>query len=391
MKRRQMFMLPGAALAMHRGSALGQPQTTSAANPAQSQGLPATLLLKDFRPQSIYKIPRTEVKKAKFPVVDVHVHARQPDAVPGWVKIMDAAGIEKAVIFAGTAVPEAFAEAAKAFKAYPGRFDLWCGLDFTGVDQPGFGPNAVKALEGCHRAGALGVGEISDKGWGYRPPRAGGRGAGGGAAPAAPQTPGPHADDPRMDPVWQACARLAMPINVHFSDPIWSYLPMDNTNDGLMNAWTWRIDDKVPGILGHDALIQVLERAAGRHPRTIFIACHLANLDYDLTRLGQMFERHPNLFADISARYGELAPIPRFVNQFLHKYPDRVCYGTDMTYSQSMFSNTFRVLETNDEHFYDNHQYHSPLYGFGLPDAILKKLYRENALAIFQRARKNAG
>ena len=50
-------------------------------------------------------------------------------------------------------------------------------------------------------------------------------------------------------------------------------------------------------MLGHDELIESLERAVKKHPKTIFIACHLDNLDYDLTRLGQMFDRNPNLYA----------------------------------------------------------------------------------------------
>jgi uncharacterized protein len=166
---------------------------------------------------------------------------------------------------------------------------------------------------------------------------------------------------------------------------------MDETNDGLMNAYRWRIDDKQPGILGHDALIATLERAAQKHRKTMFVASHLANLDYDLTRLGQLFDRNPNLYADVSARFGEIAPIPKFVNQFLQKYPGRVVYGTDMTYNQRMFSNTFRILESQDEHFYDTHQYHWPLYGCGLPDSVLKKIYADNMREVVKRARSGAG
>ena len=167
---------------------------------------------------------------------------------------------------------------------------------------------------------------------------------------------------------------------------------MDLGNDGLMNAYTWRIDDQQPGVLGHNGLIDSLERTLEKHRKTVFVACHLVNLDYDLTRLGQMFDRHPNLYADISARFGETAPIPRSVNQFLRKHPDRVLYGTDMTYTQRMFSVTFRILESSDEHFYetDLFNYHWPLYGFGLPDALLRRIYRENALKAFKQAQANA-
>ena len=63
-----------------------------------------------------------------------------------------------------------------------------------------------------------------------------------------------------------------------------------------------------------------------------------------------------------------------------------------MAYSQRMFSSTFRILESADEHFYEFdldvcYDYHWPLHGFGLPDAVLKRIYRDNALEAFRRAR----
>ena len=395
MNRRRMMMLSGAALAA-RAPAAPAPQAPAQTTPEAGQGTPEKLLLQDYRPESIYRVPKSDIKRAKFPIFDVHCHGARPiDQLAQMVRTMDAVGVEKTVIFTGASSADRFAEIAKAYSKYPNRFDPWCSFDMTGADQPGFGPGAVKALEACHAAGALGVGELSDKGRGFAVRAAGaaaGAGSGGAGRGPAPSAPGPHADDPRMDALFERCAQLGMPINIHVSDPIWAYQPMDRTNDGLMNAYTWRIDDKQPGILGHNGLIESLERAVRKHPKTIFIACHLANLDYDLTRLGQMFDRNPNLYGDIAARFAELGPIPRFVSQFFQKYSDRILYGTDMGYNQRMFSATFRLLESPDEHFYeiDQFHYHWPLYGFGLPDDVLKKLYRDNAVAVFRRARSNA-
>ena len=397
MNRRQIMMLPGAGFFLRPGSA-----QTSADKAPDTPDTPDKILLKDYRPNSIYKIPKTEIAKAKHPVIDVHCHGVRPAGEMGaWLKTMDTVGVERAVIFTGASNAERFAEVIKPYAKYPQRFDLWCSFDLSGVDEPGFGPNALKSLEDCHHLGALGVGEISDKGRGIGA-RGGGRGGRGGrngastaAAPPVAVTNGPHADDPRMDALWDKCAHLGMPVNIHVSDPIWSYQTMDNTNDGLMNGYTWTIRP-APGLLLHDGLIESLERAVKKHPKTMFIACHLANLDYDLTRLGQMFDRNPNLYADISARFAETAPIPRFVAAFFQKYPDRVLYGTDMAYNQRMFSTTFRILESHDEHFYErdlnfNFDYHWALNGFGLPDPILKKVYSDNARRVFQRARANAG
>ena len=117
--------------------------------------------------------------------------------------------------------------------------------------------------------------------------------------------------------------------------------------------------------------------------------------DADLTRLSQMLDRSPNLFVDISARFAETAAIPRFAAQFIKKYAHRIAYGTDMPYTPRIFSTTFRIMESLDEHFYDNDlyfnfNYHWPMHGFGLPDDVLKKVYRETALNAFKQARNNA-
>jgi len=192
-----------------------------------------------------------------------------------------------------------------------------------------------------------------------------------------------HLDDPRMDALLEKCGELNLPINIHVADPIWMYEKMDETNDGLMNAYKWRLDNQ-PDIVGHSGMIDILENAVKRHPNTTFVACHFANCSHDLNKLGELFDKYPNLYADNSARYAETAPIPRFVTKFYQKYQDRIVYGTDMGFTKDMYRTTFRILESLDEHFYDfdRFSYHWSLNGFGLNDEILKKVYRDNALKI---------
>lgn len=327
------------------------------------------LRLKDYRPKSIYKIPATVIGKAKYPVIDVHAHdyARTPEELDLWVKKMDSLGIEKIIILSGR-TGEAFRELVARYGRYPSRFDLWCGFDYTGYDQPGWVERAVAELEKCKAMGAKGVGEISDKGRGVRRS---------GTDPS-----GMHIDDPRMKVLLARCGELGMPVNVHVADPIWSYLPMDSTNDGLMNGYRWRIDLSQEGILDHQQLMQTLENAVRDNPKTTFIACHLANCDFDLAILGNMLDKYPNLYADISARFYETSTIPRHVRAFYEKYSRRVLFGTDMGTDPKMYRFAFRVLETSDDHFYYRYSYHWPLYGLGLSDRTLKRVYNENARRI---------
>jgi uncharacterized protein len=343
--------------------------------PAAAAKPPDQILLKDYKPVSIHEVPVTTVRKARYPAIDMHAHpwAKTPEEVLRWVETMDEVGVLKTVLLTGAHGTE-FDRLVELYSRYPNRFELWCGFDYTGHDRPGYGPAAVAELERCVRKGARGVGEEGDKGLGMDFGKA----------------KGLHFDDARLAPLLDRCGELGIPVNVHVADPIWMYQKMDETNDGMMNAVNWRLDDK-PGLVDHSGMIEVLERAVRRHPRTTFVSCHLANLDYDLARLGQLLDRLPNLYADISARYAETAVVPRFAARFFERYQDRLVYGTDMGADADMYRLTFRILETLDEHFYAPiFEYHWSYSGFGLEDPVLEKVYRTNALEVARRAAKNA-
>jgi predicted TIM-barrel fold metal-dependent hydrolase len=339
---------------------------------AQEPG-PEQLLLKDYRPRSIYNIPVTTLTRARFPVIDMHSHnnAKTDAELTEWIRTMDELNIRTTVVLS-MAHGREFDEIVARYKKYPGRFSVWCGFDYTGYDQPGYGPAAVAELERCFKAGAQGVGEMGDKGKGmyYTQPAAWGM----------------HFDDPRMDPLLEKCGELGMPISIHVADPMWMYQPMDKYNDGLMNAYQWRLDNQT-NILSHAELLSTLEHAVTKHPHTTFVACHFANCCYDLSVLGALFDKYPNLYADISARYAETAPIPRAAGKFYEKYQDRLVYGTDMGRGKAMYLTTFRILETADEHFYDWElfSYHWPLNGLALSDEVLRKVYGGNAEKILGR------
>jgi len=68
------------------------------------------------------------------------------------------------------------------------------------------------------------------------------------------------------------------------------------------------------------------------------------------------------------------------------KNADRVMFGTDNQISDTLYRNNFRWLETSDEYF---DYWGAPgegrfkIYGLGLPDDVLKKIYHENAEHLF--------
>jgi len=327
------------------------------------------LLLNDFRPESIFNIPVNHIEKARYAVIDMHAHTyvRSEAEMDQWVKTMDEKGIEKTVILSPIHGRE-FDSVFDAYAKYPDRFEVWCGIDFTDFEGPDFPGTAIAELERCYKKGARGVGELGDKGKGF--------------FFSKPAALGLHADDPRMGPIWDKCAELGMPVNIHVAEPKWMYEKMDSTNDGLMNAYKWRLDNQ-PGIVDHQGMMDILEGAVKNHPKTTFIACHVANCGYDLSIIARLLDAYPNLYLDISARYAEICATPRATARFMVKYQDRLVYGTDMGTSPDMYESTFRLLETADEHIYDfRYGYHWPLHGLDLPDKVLEKIYRLNARKI---------
>ena len=364
-----LALVPAIELHGAEAGAAGASGTAPSGEPAEA-ALDA-LLLKDYRPRSIFKIKVTTVDKARYPAIDVHTHDRNADeaTITAWEGMMDEVGIAKSVMLASCAGAK-FDSIVARYRAHAAHFVLWCDFDYSHLGRPDFAQTAIAELERCHAAGARGIGELMDKG----------RGLG-----SSPTTFGIHIDNPLMDPLLERCAELRMPVSIHVAEDAWMYEPMDKTNDGLMNASIWRVKAD-PGVLLHDEMVDTLEHALQRHPRTHFIAVHLANCCSDLQRLAGLLDRFPNLQADIAARFMELGSTPRAVSQFLGKYQDRILFGTDYANHVNLVSiyTLFRLLETTDEHFYDpgQMQYHWPLYAWGLSDGALRKIYRDNAQKI---------
>jgi predicted TIM-barrel fold metal-dependent hydrolase len=120
-----------------------------------------------------------------------------------------------------------------------------------------------------------------------------------------------------------------------------------------------------------------------KHPGTIFINAHMGWYANDLSKLAELMDKFRNMYVGIGAIIAELGRQPRFASQFLIKYQDRVLFGKD-SWIPSEYHTYFRVLETQDEYFPYHKKYHAfwRMYGLGLPDEVLKKLYYKNALRI---------
>jgi uncharacterized protein len=326
------------------------------------------MLLKDWAPRSLVVTKETFVEKAKYPVIDCHLHiyGRTPDEVSEWVQTMDEVGIEKSVILTGS-TGEAFDNLAGLYLGpYPDRFILYCGIDLENIDNDDFSSRIVKELERCHSKGALGVGEISDKGFGIT------------RDTSLPREKRLHPDDSRLDAFWKRCGELGLPVNLHVADHPSCWTPLDVYQERTPDYQHFNMYEL--DALHFNELLQIRDRTLTKHPGTIFIACHLSNQGHDLEALGKVMDRYPNLYLDTSARDYEMGRTPRSSARFLEKYRDRIVFGTDMGRRKSMFQIHWRLFETDDEYIPGRVGW--KYSALNLPDHVLESLYRGTALKI---------
>jgi len=337
------------------------------------------VLLRDYEPESSLVVPETRIDKARFPVIDAHTHSftngATEKAVDDWVHAMDESGVQLSIVFTDAIGAEFDRQAELFLKRHPGRFQVYCSLDLNGYDQPGFSERSVRELERCYRRGARGVGEMSDKGWGLMPSVL--------TVKPFKWQPVPrdrrlHSDDPRLDAVWEKCAELKMPVNLHVADHPSCWRPLGPTQERTSDFQHFNLyGQDVPS---WEDLIASRDRLLARHPRTIFVAAHLGNQGHNLAALAAALDRFPNLIVDLSARDYELGREPRTALRFLTKYQDRVLFGTDMGRDVAMYRGWWRLLESADEYLPGRVWWR--LYGLDLTPDVLEKLYRGNARRI---------
>ena len=364
--------------------------------PATSDRLPRrSFALDEFRPQSMLRLRQVGVDKARYPVVDVHTHfgyrlKGSQERLDEFVRVMDRNGIAVCVSLDGR-LPDTLPEHQQALdKKHEGRFVVFANIDWQGdgqADDPAswdcqrddFVRRTVKNLEAARQQGASGLKLFKRFGLDYK-------NADGSLI---------RIDDPRWDPIWEACGRLGLPVIIHTADPAAFFRPTDERNERweeLSRHPDWSFyGDAFPS---RQELLAARNRVIARHPNTNFIGAHFANNPEDLQTVGKWLDQYPNLYVELASRIGELGRQPYTARKFFLKYPDRILFGTDGPWPEARLRLYWRFLETYDEYFPYSEKEFPPqgfwrIYGIGLPDGVLPHgFYYENAARIIPGIRE---
>ena len=324
----------------------------------------------DYRPTSTFVTEQHLVPKAKYPVIDIHGHPGELASAEWIARVVGpwTRSTSRCWSSANNQSGERAEATLAAIAASPhtDRFRVLCGIDFSGVG-PGWAERAVKQLEADVAAGAVGVGEIS-KGFGLNIQKADGSRL--------------KVDDPELDPIWQAAARLDIPVFIHTAEPQAFFAPHDFHNERWLELalFPGRAATETRGV-AFEELVAQRNRLFARNPKTRFIAAHFGWHANDLAKASAMLDAYPNVFTEVGAILYDIGRQPRAAHDFFVKYQDRILFGKD-SFQPAEYPYYWRVFETKDEYFDYYRDYHAfwKLYGVGLPDAVLKKVYRDNAL-----------
>jgi predicted TIM-barrel fold metal-dependent hydrolase len=337
---------------------------------------PAPSIL-DYRPKSTLVTPVHMVKTAKFPAIDYHGHPQgllgSAEGVANLVSWLDSLNVRMMVAadnMSGDRLKNAMAVINASPKAKD-RVRVLAGIDFRNVG-PGWAEKAVAQLEADVAAGAVGVGEIG-KGFGLSTKKADGSRL--------------KLDDPDLDPIWDACARLKLPVFIHTADPQEFFEPIDYSNERWLELSLFPERrypaDRFPRF---EELMTERDNLFRKHPKTTFIAAHMGWHANNLGRLAKMMDEMPNVYTEVGAVLYDIGRQPRGAHDFFVKYQDRILFGKD-SFQPEEYPYYWRVFETRDDYFDYYRGYHAfwKLYGIDLPDSVLKKVYYQNALRLASR------
>ncbi len=387
-----------AASSVLLSSSCSHPIEHAESGTSATQTPPVKLTLEEFQPKSMLVVAEHPVQRARYPVIDVHTHVssvfgrqmshdpkdsmaaafKQLDEIVGWMDQLNIQTLNNLTGGYGEALKRNVSDLQEGYK---GRF-LNCVVPaFEKFQEPNYPAWQAEELQRAKAAGASGLKILKTLGLYLRE--------------NGKEGPLVKIDDPRFDPMWEAAGKLNLPVFIHTSDPDAFFTPTDRFNErweelGNHPDWSFYGKDFPP----KSDLLARRNRVIERHPKTTFVGLHVANHPENLDEVSSWLDKFPNLHVEIGARIGELGRQPRRARKFFVDYQDRIMFGTDATPNGKevpqqdlkpvMFQAYFRFLETLDEYF-DYAPSPTPpqgrwkIYGIGLPDQILKKVYHNNA------------
>jgi predicted TIM-barrel fold metal-dependent hydrolase len=256
-----------------------------------------------------------------------------------------------------------------------GRLPWIATFDDAGFAEPGFAARVLGEIDAALGDGALGVKIYKSIGMELR------------SAKGAFILP----DDPAFAPILEGLAARGRILYAHLAEPIAAWQPLDPKSpdyDYYSTRAAWHVYGR-PGMPSKEVVLAARDRMLEQHPRLQVVGCHLGSMEEDVDDIARRLDRYPNLAVDTAARVAHLMLQPRDkVRAFLIRYQDRVLYGTDFEvmpgHDPDELARRLEGVYAHDWAYFATDRALDEggraVEGLALPEPVLRRIIRENAL-----------
>lgn len=294
----------------------------------------------------------TGIRRARFPVIDVHTHLGQSRLGKNYKHKYDVRDYLNKLVKMNVRhvanmdgmVKEDFDQMLSFTKNHRHFITTFMSLDFSNFGLKSFEDEVTTYILACYHKGSRGIRLeyessslfMDSKGILVR------------------------LDDERLKFIYRLAKKFDMPVYLSVS-------PSEKTN-------------KVKSRSAFEDLLTMQENVIKTNKQTKFIVGQFASCVKDLNYVAHQLDLYSNMFIDIAGCVYELGRVPYSARRFFIKYQNRILFGSNSSpLNDSEYEVAFRFLETFDECFEYHEQGQWYIYGIELPNRVLKKIYFQNA------------
>ena len=211
-------------------------------------------------------------------------------------------------------------------KYHPQTFDFICTFDATSFESKTFAEDSIAHIKKCMAAGAKGVKIWKNIGMILK------------------NEAGQYimADDPMFAPIFAFLEKEKIPLLAHCGEPRNCWLPPEQIT--IYSDHQYFTENPHyhmymhPEMPSYEQHILARDNILERYPELIFVGAHLGSMEWRLEEVAKRFDRFPNFYVDISARFNHIIEQTlqnrKYVIDFFETYQNRILYGSDCFVSQ---------------------------------------------------------
>lgn len=209
-------------------------------------------------------------------------------------------------------------------------------------------------------------------------------------------------DDQRFDPLYEYLIDNNILLIGHQGEPRNCWLPLESMSvDSDREYFSKHPEYHMyvnPEYPSYEDQMLARNRMLEKHPELQYVGLHLFSMEWSIDEVAALLERFPKTMTDLAERicHVQLQTMENreAVRNFFIKYQDRIIYGTDIIDDgsipptelrnrlESLWNYHWRFFASDEK--MEAPEFKGTFKGLALPDLVLEKIFRDNAIKTYQ-------